>query len=287
MENPFENCPYAFQSSNATSVFRQPQILVDMGEDYTSHMAQLSRESCSAIYNRIYDYIHAVFEVNQLFQFAESHQARNLLSHRPDSVAEVLSLLASSPQAMETYFSLRIDSIVPKSEAAEEREEVQAIRDLDGLSALETFVELVALERTRYYRKYLTEQVDQLLMKNQETGLLRQGKGRRNERRWHIGSRLLETLVQIAVLERSGSGSQTTFRSRPILVDDFVRWLRNRYGLVLVPHQPDASIRDYEAYNQNLRQLKSRLREIGFYTDLSDAYNAQVIRPRYSIVREV
>lgn len=286
MAEPFENCPYAFQNGTSTSFFRQPHLLVDMGEDYTSHMAQLSRDSCSGIYNRINDYIHSVFEVNQLFQFADSHQARHLLTHQPNGVAEVLSLLANSPQAMESYFSLRIDSIVPKSEATEEREEVQAIRDLDGFSALETFVELVSLERTRYYRKYLTEQVDSLLMKNQETGLLRQGKGRRNERRWHIGSRLLETLVQIAVLESTGTGNQTTFRSRPILVDDFVRWLRARYGLVLAPRQSDASIRDYEAYNLNLRQLKDRLREIGFYTDLSDAYNAQVIRPRYGIAQE-
>jgi hypothetical protein len=31
--------------------------------------------------------------------------------------------------------------------------------------------------------------------------------------------------------------------------------------------------------------LKDRLREIGFYDDLSDAYNAQTIRPRYRLDR--
>ncbi len=49
----------------------------------------------------------------------------------------------------------------------------------------EVFVELVALERTRYYRRYLVDQLDSVLMKNTETSLLRQGKGRQNERRWH------------------------------------------------------------------------------------------------------
>ena len=31
---------------------------------------------------------------------------------------------------------------------------------------------------------------------------------------------------------------------------------------------------------------KDRLREIGFYDDLSDAYNAQTIRPRYRLAHE-
>ena len=46
---------------------------------------------------------------------------------------------------------------------------------------------------------------------------------------------------------------------------------------------PDATIEDNKAFNNNLNNLKRRLREIGFYTDLSDAYNTQTIRPRYPI----
>ena len=77
--------------------------------------------------------------------------------------------------------------------------------------------------------------------------------------------------------------ARTGFQSKSILIDEFVIWLKGRYGLVLVPDWPDATIQDYEAFNQNMRLLKDRLREIGFYTDLSDAYNAQSIRPRYTI----
>jgi hypothetical protein len=154
---------------------------------------------------------------------------------------------------------------------------------MEGLSPLETFIELVALERTRYYRSYLVRQLDSVFMKNKDTGLLRDGKSRRNARRWHIGSRLLEMLVQIAVLEPTGTQAGTGFRSRPILIDQFITWLQQRYGLVLMPNWSNATIRDYEAFNANMQQLKLRLREIGFYTDLSDAYNAQTIRPRYDI----
>ena len=50
-----------------------------------------------------------------------------------------------------------------------------------------------------------------------------------------------------------------------------------------MPNWPEATIEDNKAFNGNLHNLKRRLREIGFYTDLSDAYNTQTIRPRYSI----
>jgi len=284
--DPFQTCPFAFQSHEYDGVYRQGELVIDMGEDYTSHMAVLSRENCARHYGRINDYVHAVFTVNQLFQFAESYAGQRHLPRRPETVADVLGILAAPPEGMEYYFGERIDNILPVGEMEDEREEVLAIRNMQSLSPLETFVELVALERTRYYRKYLTEQCDSVLMKNQDTGLLRQGKGARNERRWHLGSRLLEMLVQVAVLEAVGHGAETGFRSRPILVEDFVTWLRSRYGLVLAPQWPNATIQDYEAFNQNLRFLKDRLREIGFYTDLSDAYNAQVIRPRYTMEYE-
>ncbi len=280
-QNAFDECPYACQNSAATGNTPLAELLVDMGEDYTSHMAHLSQENCARHYASMHDYIRSVFVVNQLFRFANSHAGQRVLSTRPDTVPDVLKILANPPQGFDFYFSQLIDNIVPNED--EEREEVKAIKNMQGLPPLEIFIELVALDRTRYYRKYLIQQLDSVFMKNKDTGLLRDGKSRRNARRWHIGSRMLETLVQIAVLEPKGTQAEAGFRSRPILIDQFTTWLRQRYGLVLMPDRPDATIQDYEAFNANLLHLKGRLREIGFYTDLSDAYNAQTIRPRYEI----
>jgi hypothetical protein len=228
------------------------------------------------------DYIQAVFTLNQVKRFAASDRGRRHLPCMPQSVADLVTLLKAPSEVMLNYFSDRIDSLVPSTDLTEEREDVRTIYEMEDLDPLRRFVELVALERTRYYRKYLTEQLDTVLMKNQETCLLRQGKGRRNERRWHIGSQMLEMLVQIAVLQPGDAG----FRSHPILIDDLLFWLRQRYGLTLMPDWPSATIQDYEAFNDNLRTLKRKLREIGFYTDLSDAYNAQIVRPRYEIQGE-
>jgi hypothetical protein len=287
-ENAFAACPYAFQHDESTSPYRALEIVVDMGNDPQGHMAELARASCSAHYQRMNDYVRAVFTTNMLMEFGKSYIGERLLGQRSQTVPEALELLGRSAVEMDVHFGQKIDEFFARrSEGDVELREYEAIRHMDGLTPLQKLVELVTLDRTRYYRKYLVDLVDAASMKNQDSGLMRQGKGRSNERRWQMGSRLLEMLVQIAVLEPVGSGAALSFRSRPLLVDEFVRWLRNRYGIVLAPDWAGATIHDYQAFNANLGHLKERLREIGFFTDLSDAYNAQTIRPRYTIEAEV
>ncbi|MCC6613391.1 MAG: hypothetical protein IT320_07930 [Anaerolineae bacterium] len=279
---PYQTCPFAFQNRSRDE-FYMPEIIVDMGEDYTSHMAKLARENCGRHFAVISQYIRSVFTINQVFRFSQSQTGRRQLKFQPESVAEVLNILKDPPSGLDYFFDERITNIAPIEDDDEEKTEILSVRDMETLTPLEKFVELVSLERTKYYRKYLTQQLDSLLMKNTDTGLMRQGKGAGNQRRWHIGSRLLEMFVQIAVLDTRATEHGQELYSRPILIDEFVAWLKERYGIVVVPDSATATIRDYEAFNSNYGNLKNRLREIGFYMDLSDAYNAQKIRPRYEI----
>lgn len=279
---PFHDCPYAAQTLGPEPT-ALPEILVDMGDDHTTRMAELSRENCARHYASMNEYVRAVLAINQLFQFAESQTGRRELDKQPNSVAEVLEVLNDQPPGFDYHFNNRIDGLFSDDDGEEERPEVIAIREMTSLSPADTFVELVALERTQYYRRHLTKQLDSLFMKNTESCLMVQGKARTNQRRWYIGSRLLEVLVQISVLDTHIVGDEKRFYSRPILIDEFVTWLKERYGFTIAPNSPNSTIKDYEAFNANMRYLKSRLREIGFYTDLSDAYNAQKIRPRYEI----
>ena len=41
-----------------------------------------------------------------------------------------------------------------------------------------------------------------------------------------------------------------------------------------------------KALTNNFNALKDRLRQLGFYTDLSDASNSQVIKPRFKVEPE-
>ena len=66
------------------------------------------------------------------------------------------------------------------------------------------------------------------------------------------------------------------------------RALRERYGIYVEALPPgdgfgEPRIYDRRALRANLEAFKGRLRELGFFRDLSDAYVTQTITPRYSI----
>jgi hypothetical protein len=46
-------------------------------------------------------------------------------------------------------------------------------------------------------------------------------------------------------------------------------------------------VADYQALSRNKEAFKMRLREIGFFQDLSDAYVTQTVTPRYVITTEM
>jgi lantibiotic modifying enzyme len=90
-------------------------------------------------------------------------------------------------------------------------------------------------------------------------------------------------LIQLAVLGKRASDGK--WQSRPITIQEFVDWLRGRYGILIdrlgVGSSDDEQVN--RALAANLDALKTRLRQLGFFTDLSDASNSQVITPRFQI----
>ena len=65
-------------------------------------------------------------------------------------------------------------------------------------------------------------------------------------------------------------------------------FLLQRYGLYIDTLPPNeglgrTSIIDQQALTRNKEAFKMRLREIGFFQDLSDAYITQTVAPRYTI----
>jgi hypothetical protein len=142
--------------------------------------------------------------------------------------------------------------------------------------------------RGRHHLTYLVQLLDKLLQKNTDFGALAQSKSQTNDRRWVFGGRLLEVFVQLSVLKWREKDGQKSFYSEPVLIEDFLGWLEARYGFVIAGarltggRQP-VTVEEHRAFRDNVRGLKDQLREIGFYDDLSDAYNAQTIRPRYPI----
>ncbi len=265
---PFEGCPY------------EEEYVVDMGTTPGSTMATLAKESATAAYASLYDFIGALFAVNQLLRYLKDHRSELGLEETP---ANAVGLLSSAPEDFETWFRLELVRIRERNEAGGEelKPEEKAILEMD-LPSFERFIELVTQVRARHHRSYLVQLLDTLLQKNSAHGALVQGRSRSQARRWKLGGRLLELLVQLAVLRWEEADGEKRFYSRPVLIDDFVAWLRQRYGLAVFPGEAQApsTVAEHRAFRVNTRDLKAQLREIGFFDDLSDAFNAQTIRPR-------
>jgi hypothetical protein len=121
-------------------------------------------------------------------------------------------------------------------------------------------------------------------MKNSEYGFLADSRSRRHPRRAVLGSKLLETLVQLLVLEPDAKYSGG-FRARSLSIEELMERLRSRYGIIVNGLKEErfsgADVQAHAAFKENVDAFKNKLRQIGFYTDLSDAYILQKIRPRY------
>jgi hypothetical protein len=279
LDNAPESCPY------------RVALTVDMGNSSNPHMAELARKSTDRLYRQIPAFVQANFIVKKLDETAEylSKKTGKLASPANGvfGVGDLVSLLKPEYDAeRQAYFKFRLASLIEESTSVNENidPEIRKVTAM-GLGEFESFIEILMAYRGKYHRQYITECLDSLLLKNKETGLLAQSRTKGSPRRFVLGSKLLEVLLQVAVLTQDGG----RFVTREIRIEELLAFLRNRYGIHIdqLPKsaQVNSSILDRRALRLNLEAFKRRLREIGFYEDLSDAYVTQKVSPRYTIER--
>jgi hypothetical protein len=213
----------------------------------------------------------------------------HLAKNQELGVSEALQLLEPlHKEEFGKFFGARMYSVVQNSSGSENTDldpEIKAVLDLD-LSDFDTYIEILVALRGKFHRQYMTECLDSLLMKNRPGALIAQGRRKGAPRRFVLDSRLLEVLLQLAVLKQEmPTGS---FHTCELRIEELLTWLRERYGLY-IDHLPRGegfaacSIDDRAALRQNAAAFTARLREVGFYKDLSDAYVSQTVTPRYRI----
>lgn len=278
LDNALEGCPY------------RVALVVDMGDVNNPHMAELARKSTDRLYRQIPAFVQANFVIKKLDEMAENLRLQDKLrapSGGQFSVGDLVSLLNPQHDSnREAYFTARLSRLIEEAGTGGDDLDPE-IRDVTAmnLSAFDKFIEILMVYRGKYHRQYITECLDSLLLKNKENGLLAQSRTKGSPRRFVLGSKLLEVLLQIAVLTQDGG----RFVTREVRIEELLAFLRNRYGLHIdqLPEgaQGNSSILDRRALRLNLEAFKRRLREIGFYKDLSDAYVTQKVSPRYAIER--
>lgn len=277
-DNPLAGCPCDLE------------FIVDMGDRQDTPMAQLSQASAEDHFHAMEDnFIRDLMGLTKLIQFVESTGYR---AADPMALVEhALQAYATADPLLQGYCLTRLNAIVgtpPEPRFARIRDQFQG-------KPFDAYVQCILLERFEFHRRYFRQMFRSLLCSNRDTGMLVSGRSARSPFRFHLGNRLLETLVQIAVVQPYGreADGQPHFRSEPMLISDLLFWLRRRYGIAIgaaqVLNPPGLSPVDLKspanlkALRENEERFKDRLREIGFYTDLSDACNAQRVLPRYRI----
>lgn len=280
--NPFGDCPY------------RVGMLVDVAAQPGTPMAVLAERSADTHYRRIPTFVRAYFATKKLDEFATDLVRRSKLPKPASgefSVGEVLQLLdAPLKSEREKFFGQRISSLLEETSGAKDAEldpELKAVTEM-GLAEFDAYIEMIVALRGRFHRQYIVECLDSLLLKNRPGAALAQGRTKNAPRRFILDSRLLEVLLQIAVLKPGGAAG---FHTGEMRVDELLVFLRERYGL-FIDQLPKGdgfstpSIDERRALRENVRAFIARLREVGFYRDLSDAYVTQTITPRYRIAAD-
>ena len=118
---------------------------------------------------------------------------------------------------------------------------------------------------------------------NKTYGLLSGSSRQRRTWRYAPGNDLLSLLVQLATAhaipqEQRGSDAGPS----EIRLQEFLHFLEDRYGIIVGRPPPGIHGAEYSAAaRDNLRAMLSRLRQMGIFTDLSDDFTVQRLRPPY------
>lgn len=259
-----------------TDIDTSVSIVADLTDDPGSGVARLATADAQGVYDSILDYIRANFGIILAL--------RNL-GLPTTSSANLPAALTALANPDEDFLADTRAALRAIRDHEDNQDELETIQDVISYEAddVQKYLALVVKARGAFYHKYLVQLLDTLMLKNGESGMLVGGRTRNSKRRFVLGTKLLEMLVQLSVLKPDGQA----YRTEPVSMEDFLTWLHDRYGLIIsgvdTPRFEEADLETHQAFRDNLQAFREKLRQIGFYTVLSDAYILQKIRPRYSL----
>jgi hypothetical protein len=261
---------------------RPLDVVIDVTDDASSPVAELATDDATWFYNNLPDYIRAGHAINLAMAFQP-------VSGTPVEESEQLARAVQQIYTRNPGFvgrcADRLLAIIDDPDLSPELR--QSVRDIIQLEDgdINGYLAVFMHQRGAFHLRFNAALLDSLMQKNTESGLLAVGRSRKQKRRFVMGTRLLELLAQLSVLR--ADATEGSYHTSPVSIEDFTEFLHQRYGLIIngldQPRFADSDLRTHQAFSLNVGALKDKLRQIGFYTQLSDAYLLQKIRPRYSL----
>ena len=256
--------------------------VVDLTDKLDSSVSPIACADMDKTLNGLMDYIRASYSIKVMRRLVTPHAsvATALSMIKNPSVENNADINASLRNIFNRYYN-NAKTTEEMQEAEQNVKELQEYLQYEE-TPLEKYVQCLMKVGAAYQLKFSRDFLDKSSMKNESSALIIDGRSRKHTRRGAIGSKLLEVLVQLLVLNQKDNGE---LESRPLSIRQLAQEIRNRYGLIIdgtgESRFKDADIKTHLAFKDNMTALKNKLRQIGFYTDLSDASSLQKIRPRY------
>ena len=253
-------------------------LVIDVTGDLDSSVAPLACADMELLLNGLTQYIKATYAIN-----IEQMRVRDSIQR--DDIDYLLARLHNPPADTEAYYAMKVDEYLQKYDSDEEDEKNLVLKKLKLItSSFEQYLSLLVDFKKKYWINYCKQFLTAVAMANSPSALIAGGRNRAHERRGVLGPKLMELLVQLLVLKPNDKGG---FTSRELSVNQLIAELRKRYGLIVdgtvEERFKDANVQQQLAFRENVKAFKDKLRQIGFYTDLSDAGTLQKIRPRYEV----
>ncbi len=284
------NPPAEMLSETATDA-SYVNVYCDLTEDRRSVSSEIARQCVARDLESIEQYFVASLTLRTIDRFIESiGQLRDRLgaADGPDYLVKLPSY--REELAVEIAAGQEIQRITD-TWAKEGTDEAQGLPQMDGSNDFERLADLlVKVQRSKGVAN-MTEWYRSICGLEKDYGLLSGSLGHRSTWLYTVSHSLLETLVQLCVVlpeyrpfsqMRAGRDLSRQLEPMPVLLSDFLRFLRERFG-ILIDRPPDfrQDAGAQQAARTNLAAFKERLRQMGLFMDLSDDFNAQHIYPRF------
>jgi len=262
-------------NKGTTKIEDKWNIVIDTTDNFESKVSNYAIEDADRLYNSIYNYIVATFKINMTLEYLDLNKDNSA------NLEIALNELNKKSIEKENYFRVKYNMLYKDLDAEDKLlvDDLTKYEDNYFDKYLAIILNSKAKRQFIEYKRLLAN----LSQNNSDRGFMAQGRSKKHPRRFVMGTRLLETLVQIMVLE----SNDDYFVTRSLSIEELMTMIRQRYGLIIngisEDRFRDSNVNTHLAFKENVEAFKYKLRQIGFYDDLSDAYILQKVRPRYQL----